>query len=138
MEGGELGHLGLAVGVVVQCQDTEVVMNQFLQMEDEIVKVPIRRKNLVLEEDVKLMELGVTGHLGQVVEVIIRCQGTEIVTIPIQKMEDLTVRVTIKKKNLALVKLMDTGEVGHLGHVVEVFQIVKKQDPEVVMEVLPS
>ena len=85
-----------------------------------------------------MMELGVTGHLGQVVEVIIRCQGTEIVTIPIQKMEDLTVRVTIKKKNLALVKLMDTGEVGHLGHVVEVFQIVKKQDPEVVMEVLPS
>ena len=34
MEGGELGHLGLAVEVIVQCQDTEVVMDQLLQMED--------------------------------------------------------------------------------------------------------
>ena len=34
MEGGELGHLGLAVEEIVQCQDIEVVINQFLQMED--------------------------------------------------------------------------------------------------------
>ena len=34
MEVGELGHLGLVVEVIVQCQDTEVVINPFLQMED--------------------------------------------------------------------------------------------------------
>ena len=131
MEGGDLGHLGQPVGVVVQCQDTEVVMNQFLQMEDEIVKVLIRRKNLVLEEDVKLMELGVTGHLGQVVKVIARCQDTETVTIQIQKMEDLTVRENIWRKKIVTeedVKLMEVGDVGPFGQTVEV--IVRNLDPE--------
>ena len=78
-----------------------------------------------------MMELGVTGLLGQVVEVIVRCQDTETVTIHIQKMEDLTVKVAIKRINIVNVenvKLMDTGEVGHHGQAVEV--IVRNQDPE--------
>ena len=75
-----------------------------------------------------------TGHLGQLVKLIVRCQDTETVTIHIQKMEDLTVRVAIKRKKIALeedVKLMEVGELGHLGLVVEV--IVQCQDTEVVI-----
>ena len=77
------------------------------------------------------MEGGEDGLLGQDVVVPARCQDTETVTIHIQKMEDLTVRVAIKRKKIALeedVKLMEVGEVGNLGLVVK--EIVRHQDPE--------
>ena len=69
------------------------------------------------------MEPGVTGHLGQVVEVIARCQDTEGVIILLPQMEELTVWVNMWKINPALeedVKLMEVGEVGHIGQVVKV------------------
>ena len=42
-------------------------------MEDLIVlRVEILRKNLVLVEDAKLMEVGQVGHIGLVVEVTVK------------------------------------------------------------------
>ena len=131
MEVGEVGLFGQVVEVIVRNQDQEVVLTQLLQMEDLIVKAKEKKKNLALEEVVKLMEVGEVGHLGQVVEKIVRNQDPDAAIIHLLSMEDLIVKETKKRKNLALeevVKLMEAGEVGHIGQVVEV--IVMNQDPE--------
>ena len=77
------------------------------------------------------MEAGEVGLLGQVAEVIAKCQDPEVVIIHIPQMEDLTVRETMKKINFALeevAKLMEVGEAGLIGQLVEV--IAKNQDIE--------
>ena len=92
-------------------------------MEDLNVLVQVRKVISVMEETARSMEVGVTGHLGQIVEVIVRCQDLEVVTILLLLMEDLNVLVKVKKIKLVLeeyVKSMEAGQVGHLGLVVEV------------------
>ena len=68
--------------------------------------------------NVKSMEVGGLGLLGQAVEVIAKCQDIDCVTIQHLPMEDLTVWVKVKKIKLAQkenVKLMEDGEAGLLG-----------------------
>ena len=92
---------------------------------------------LVMEVAVEWMEDGVTGHLGQSVEVIVGGKDTESVTILPLKMEDMTVKESTMKIVFALEEgglLMEGGEVGLLGQVVGV--IVQCQDTEVVMNQL--
>ena len=92
-------------------------------MEGLIVKETIGMKKFAVKEDVKLMEDGKNGHLGQAVEVIVRCQDLEGVIILLPQMEELTVWVNIWKINPALeedVKLMEEWKNGHLGQAVEV------------------
>ena len=116
------GHLGQVVKLIVRCQDTETVTIHIQKMEDLTVRVAIKRKKIALEEDVKLMEVGEVGNLGQAVELIVRHQDTEAATIQALQMEDLTVGETIWKTNLALeedVKLMEVGGVGNHGLVVK-------------------
>ena len=77
------------------------------------------------------MEAGEVGLLGHVAEVIAKCQDPEVVIIHIPKMEELTVRETMKRINFALeevAKLMEVGEAGLIGQLVEV--IAKNQDIE--------
>ena len=84
-----------------------------------------------MEVAVGWMENGVTGHLGQFVEVIVRGKDTESVTILLLKMEDMIAKVTTRKKVFVLeedVWLMEGGEIGHLGQAVEA--IVRSQDIE--------
>ena len=102
MEGGEDGLLGQAVVVAARCQDTETVTIHIQKMEDLTVRVAIKRKKIALEEDVKLMEVGEVGNLGQAVEQIVRHQDPEAAIIQALQMEDLTVRETTWKTNLAL------------------------------------
>ena len=86
---------------------------------------------LVMEVAVGWMENGVTGHLGQFVEVIVRNLDIENVTIHLLKMEDMIVKETTRKKVFVLeedVLLMEGGEIGHLGQAVEA--IVRSQDIE--------
>ena len=52
MEGGDSGHLGQFVEVIVRNQDIEDVTIQHLQMEDWIVKEPTKRTASAMEEDV--------------------------------------------------------------------------------------
>ena len=61
-----------------------------------------KRKEHALEEVVKLMEAGEVGLLGQVVEVIARSQDREAAITHLQKMEDLIVMETKKKRKSAL------------------------------------
>jgi len=51
-----------------------------------VLRVTILKKNLVLVEDAKSMEVGQVGHLGLVVKVIVRCQDLEIAQIQFLKM----------------------------------------------------
>ena len=134
MEVGEVGLFGQVVEVIATNQDPEAAIIQLLSMEDLIVKETEKRKSLVLEETVKLMEVGEIGLLGQLVQVLVRNQEPEVAIIHLLSMEDLIVWVIEKRLKLALeevVKLMEAGEVGHIGQVVEV--IVRNQDPEVAM-----
>ena len=77
-----------------------------------------------------MMEDGGNGHLGQAVEVIVRCLDLEVVTILLLQMEELTVLVNIWKINPALeedVKLMEDGDIGaHGQHIME--SIVGRKD----------
>ena len=88
MEVGDIGLLGLLVEVIVRSQDIESVTILFLQMEDWIVKGTIRVKKFAMEGDVKLMEGGDLGHLGQPVGVVVQCQDTEVVMNQSLQMED--------------------------------------------------
>ena len=131
MENGVTGHLGQFVEVTARGKDTESVTILLLKMEDMIVKETTRKKVFVLEEDVLLMEGGEIGHLGQLVEVIVRSQDIEDATIHLLKMEDMIVKETTGKKVFVLeedVLLMEGGEIGHLGQAVEA--IVRSQDIE--------
>ena len=95
------------------------------------MKENIMKPILALEEDVKSMGVGEVGLLGQVAEVIAKCQDPEVVIIHIPQMEGLTVRETMKKINFAMeevAKLMEVGEAGLIGQLVEV--IAKNQDIE--------
>ena len=86
---------------------------------------------LVMEVAVGWMENGVTGHLGQFVEVIVRGKDTESVTILLLKMEEMIVKESTMKIVFALeegVQSMEVGEVGPLGQLVEV--IARRQDIE--------
>ena len=78
---------------------------------------------------------GEVGLLGPLVEVIARSQDPEVVIVLLQQMEGTHVLVLIKKVHHVLEvcvhQEMVNGEVGHLGHLVEV--IVGSQDPEVVI-----
>ena len=93
MEDGEIGLLGQSVEAIARSQDIENVTIQLLQMEDLIVKETIGMKKFAVEEDVKLMEVGEVGLLGQVVKVIVRSQDPEAAIIQLLQMEDLIVRV---------------------------------------------
>ena len=91
-----------------------------------------KRLNLALEEVAKSMEVGELGHIGQLVGVIVRKQDPEVAIIQLLQMEGLIVWVIEKRLKLVLeevVKLMEDGEVGLFGQVVEV--IVRNQDPGV-------
>ena len=66
-------------------------------MVDQTALEKIRKVLLVMEEAVEWMEDGVTGHLGQFVEVIVRGKDTESVTILLLKMEDMIVKETTRK-----------------------------------------
>ena len=88
MEDGQDGHLGQAVEVIVRCQDTEVAQIQFLPMEEMTVWATLKKINPALEEDVKLMEDGDLGHLGQAAKVIVKCQDTEYVTTQLHHLGD--------------------------------------------------
>ena len=52
---------------------------------------------LVMEVAVGWMENGVTGHLGQFVEVIVGGKDTESVTILLLKMEEMIVKESTRK-----------------------------------------
>ena len=52
LEHGEVGHLGPVVEVTVRCQDTGNVTTQLQQIEDLIVRVKIRKTNIVLKNNV--------------------------------------------------------------------------------------
>ena len=91
------GHLGQLVKLIVRCQDTETVTIHIQKMEDLTVRVAIKRKKIALEEDVKLMEVGEVGLLGQAVKVIVQCHNLEAAIIQLLKMEVQIVRVTGKK-----------------------------------------
>ena len=54
------------------------------------------------EEVVKSMEHGVTGSLGQVVEVIVKDQDPDAVIIQLLQMEDLIVLVRTRKTNIVV------------------------------------
>ena len=56
-----------------------------------MLRVEILKKSLVLVEDAKSMEVGQVGHLGQIVEIIVRCPDLETVQILLLKMVVLTV-----------------------------------------------
>ena len=78
------------------------------------------------------MEVGLVGHIGLVVEVTVKSQDLEVVQILLLQMEVLTAMVAVLIRNLAQednAKLMEVGQVGHLGLVVEV--TVRCQDLEV-------
>ena len=118
MEVGQVGYLGPVVEVIVRCQDLEVVQILLLKMEDLNVWVTKNKTKAVLEDYARSMEDGEVGHLGQAVEVIVRCQDLEVVTIQHLPMEDLNVWVEVKKIKLALkvnAKSMEGGEAGLLG-----------------------
>ena len=92
-------------------------------MVDPIVLENIWNSQLVMEVAVGWMENGVTGHLGQFVEVIVGGRDTESVTILPLKMEDMIVKESTMKIVFALeegVLLMEGGEVGLPGQLVEV------------------
>ena len=57
---------------------------------------------LVMEEAVEWMENGVIGHLGQFVEVIVRNQDIEDVTIQHLQMEDWIVKEPTKRTASAM------------------------------------
>ena len=99
---GVTGHLGQLVKLIARCQDTETVTIHIQKMEDLTVRVAIKREKIALEEDVKLMEVGEVGNLGQAVELIVRHQDLEDAIIQALQMEDLTVRETTWKTNLVL------------------------------------
>ena len=85
----------------------------------------------VMEVAVGWTENGVIGHLGQFVEVIVGGRDTESVTILPLKMEEMIVKESTMKITFALeegVLLMEGGEVGLLGQLVEV--IVRGPDIE--------
>jgi len=133
MEVGQVGHLGLVVEVIVRCQDLEVAQILLLQMVVLTVLATKKKTNLAQEEDAKSMEVGQVGHPGLYVEVIVKSQDLENVQIQLLLMEVLTAMVAVLIRNLAQednAKLMEVGQVGHLGLVVEI--IVKSQDLEVV------
>ena len=81
------------------------------------------------------MAHGDFGHLGHLVEVTARSQDPEVVIILLQQMEGTLVLVLIKKVHHVLEvcvhQEMVNGEVGHLGHLVEV--TVESRDLEVVI-----
>ena len=83
MEDGEVGLLGQLVEVIVRNLDPEVALIQLLQMEDLIVRAKEKRKNIALEEVVKLMVDGEVGLLGQVVRIIVGMDGEENVAMAI-------------------------------------------------------
>merc|ERR1719450_509590 len=73
------------------------------------------------------------GRLGLVVEVIVRCQDLEVVTILLLQMVVLTVLAAMKKTNLAQeedAKSMEVGVLGLHGQAVEM--IARCHDREVV------
>ena len=102
MENGVIGHLGQFVEVIVGGKDTESVTILLLKMEEMIVKESTRKIVFALVEGVLLMEDGEVGHLGQHVEVIVRGQDIEDVTILFLEMEELIVKENIMKPFLAL------------------------------------
>ena len=102
MENGVTGHLGQFVEVIVGGKDTESVTILLLKMEEMIVKESTRKIVFALEEGVLLMEDGEFGLLGQLVEVIVRGQDIEDVTILFLEMEELIVKENIMKPILAL------------------------------------
>ena len=76
---------------------------------------------------------GEVGDLGHLVEVIVRGQEPEAVTIRLQQMGEATALGLFKKLLHVLeVSVRETaiGDCGPLGHLVEV--IARNQDPEVV------
>ena len=100
-------------------------------MVDPIVLENFWNSQLVMEVAVGWMEDGVTGHLGQFVEVIVGGRDTESVTILPLKMEEMIVKESTMKIVFALeegVLLMEVGEVGLPGQLVEV--IVRGPDIE--------
>ena len=128
MEDGEVGLLCQVAEVIVRSQGIEDVKIQLLQMEELIVRAKEQSKSIALEEVVKLMEVGEVGHIGLIVEVIVRYQDPEVAIIQLLQMEDLIVRAKLRRKNPAPkedVKLMEDGEVGQVGQVVKV--IVRRQ-----------
>ena len=66
------------------------------------MRVAIKREKIALEDDVKLMEVGEVGNLGQAVELIVRHPDPEAAIIQALQMEVLTVRETTWKTNLVL------------------------------------
>ena len=66
-------------------------------MVDPIVLENIWNSQLVMEVAVGWMENGVTGHLGQFVEVIVGGKDIESVTILSLKMEEMIVKESTKK-----------------------------------------
>jgi len=91
MEVGQVGNPGLFVEVLVRCGGLEVVIIHLLKMMDLIAMVTTWKTKFVLEANARLMEVGQLGHLGLVVEEIVRCQDLEVVIIQLLKMEVLTV-----------------------------------------------
>ena len=71
-------------------------------MVDPIVLENFWNSQLVMEVAVGWMEDGVTGHLGQFVEVIVRNQDIEDVTIQHLQMEDWIVKEPTKRTASAM------------------------------------
>ena len=74
-------------------------------MVDQTVLENILNNLLVMEVAAGWMENGVTGHLGQFVEVIVRGKDTESVTILLLKMEEMIVKESTRK----IVSAMEEG-----------------------------
>ena len=98
MDNGEDGHHGHCVEETARSQDPEVVIILLHKMEERIV---LERKKIythALEDNVLLMENGLTGHHGQHVEKTARSQDPEVVIILLHKMEERIVHASLHMK----------------------------------------
>ena len=132
---GDFGLPGHLVEVIVRSQDPEAVTILLQQMEETLVLILVKIKHPVLEVSVhQEMVPGDFGHLGHLVEMIVKNQDPEVVPIQPQQMEETLVLVLVKIQHhvleVSVHQEMVPGEVGDLGHLVEV--IARNQDPEAV------
>ena len=124
MEDGEVGLLCQVAEVIVRSQGIEDVKIQLLQMEELIVRAKEQRKNPAPKEDVKLMEDGEVGQVGQVVKVIVRRQGTDhtcismVISVSSLDLEFATIHLllmvgmTVKEKTKIKGNALNVGENG--------------------------
>ena len=94
-------------------------------MEASSVLVLIKKTHHVLEVCVQVMAIGDFGHLGLLVEVIVRSQDPEVAIIQLRQMEETLALVMVRRVHHVLEicvhqhQCMVLGEIGDLGHIVK-------------------